>query len=190
VATPDDWTAEYNCSYGPNGTLPGFHFDHNLTYHEMLDFISNELMADLLRGELDPWMFHQTNLAAYDGTHSILGDLLDMTFQKYGSYVTFPIVSPSIDVLGGQMKDRTTIRFQGIDATIKPGVAIVFTSPANVTVRVTGLWSGAEQYAGQWISWVPLTANTPLTVPFIPPFVSETSGSGDGPGNQSVSVTT
>jgi len=203
VANPADWVAEYNCLYGPNGTLRlpdgSPFFTYNLTYRYdtaanrpgILDVISDELVADLLRGELDPWMFHQTNLAAYDGTHSLLGDLLDLTFQKYSSYVAFPISSPSIDILGGRMKDRTTFRnTAGFDATIKPGVAIVFTSPVAVTVPVTGLKNGAEQYAGQWISWVPLAANTPLTLPFIPPFVSENSTSGDGPGTRSITLST
>jgi hypothetical protein len=189
VAMPADWVQEYNCLYGPNGTLPGFHFDHNLSYAEILDFISNELTADLLRGELDPWMFHQTNLAAYDGTHTLLGDLLDLTFQKYGSYMTFPIVSPSIDTLGGRMKERTAIRTRGVDATIQPN-AIVFTSPVDVTVPVTGLKNGAELYAGQWISWVPLSANVSATIPFVSAFSPEISGSSDGAGIRSVTVTT
>jgi PASTA domain len=196
VATPADWVQEYNCLYGPNGSAAGFHFDHNLSYAEILDFISDELLADLLRGELDPWMFHQTNLAAFtaaDGTtgHTLLGDLLDRTFEKYESYVTFPIVSPSVDTLSAQMKDRTIIRNnRAIEATIKPGAAIVFTSPVDVTVPVTGLKNGAELYGNQWISWVPLTANVPVTVPLILPFVPGTSGSSDGRGQRTASVTT
>jgi beta-lactam-binding protein with PASTA domain len=189
VATPADWVQEYNCLYGPTGSAVGFHFDHDLTYAEILDFISNELMADLLRGELDPWMFHQTNLAAYDGTHTLLGDLLDVTFQKYGSYMTFPIVSPSIDALGGRMKERTAIRTRGVDATIQPN-AIVFTSPVDVTVPVTGLKNGAELYADQWIAWVPLSANVSATIPFVSAFAPEIGGSSDGAGIRSVTVTT
>ncbi|PYR25144.1 MAG: hypothetical protein DMF98_13225, partial [Acidobacteria bacterium] len=189
VATPADWVQEYNCLYGPGGSAVGFHFDHNLSYAEILDFISNELTADLLRGELDPWMFHQTNLAAYDGTHTLLGDLLDLTFQKYGSYMTFPIVSPSIDAVGGHMKDRTAIRTRPVDATIQAN-AIVFTSPVDVTVPVTGLKNGAELYAGQWISWVPLSANVSATIPFVSAFSPEISGSSDGAGIRSVTVTT
>jgi hypothetical protein len=189
VATPADWVQEYNCLYGPAATTPGFHFDHNLSYAEILDFISNELLADLLRGELDPWMFHQTNLAAYDGTHTLLGDLLDVTFQKYGSYMTFPIVSPSIDALGGRMQDRTAIRTRGVDATIQPN-GIVFTSPVNVTVPVTGLKNGAELYAGQWVAWVPLSANVSATIPFASAFAPELSKSSEGAGIRSVTVTT
>jgi PASTA domain len=189
VATPADWVQEYNCLYGPTGSAVGFHFDHNLSYAEIIDFISNELLADLLRGELDPWMFHQTNLAAYDGTHTLLGDLLDVTFQKYGSYMTFPIVSPSIDALGGRMKDRTAIRTRGVDATIQPN-SIVFTSPVDVTVPVTGLTNGAELYAGQWIAWVPLSANVSATIPFVSAFAPELSSSSDGAGIRSVTVTT
>jgi hypothetical protein len=194
VATPADWVQEYNCLYGPNGSDPGFRFDHNLSYTEILDFISQELLAHLLRGELDPWMFHQPNLAKFtnpDGSvHTLLGDLLDRTFEKYGSYVRFPITSPSIETIGARMQDRTTIRTKGIDATIKPGVAIVFRSPQDVTVPVTGLANGAELYAGQSISWVPLSANVPVTVSFNAPYVSGKSDSADGAGTRAVSVTT
>jgi hypothetical protein len=186
VATPADWVQEYNCIYAPGGSAP--YYDHALTYEEILDVISAELTADLLSGELDPWMFHQTNLAAFkaaDGTtHTLLGDLLDRTFQKYGSYMTFPIVSPSIDVIGERMIHRTTLRTKGIDATVQPGVGIVFTSPENVTVPVTGLNYFGELYAGQWISWVRLKANVALTVPFSAPLSS------DGVGTRTVTVTT
>jgi PASTA domain len=198
VATPEDWTAEYNCLYGPNGTLRRADgspwFDQNLTYNQILDFISNELIAYLLRGELDPWMFHQPNLAKFtkaDGSvHTLLGDLLDRTFEKYASYMTFPITSPSIETIGARMKDRTTIRnTPGIEATIK-SEAIVLTSPVDVTIPVTGLKNGAELYANQWISWVPLAADTPVTLPLISPFVSETTSFSDGRGTRTANVTT
>ena len=35
------------------------------------------VIIDMLKGDMDPEMFHQPNLHAYDGTHSILGDLYD-----------------------------------------------------------------------------------------------------------------
>ena len=155
VAAPADWVKEYNCIYGPNGVAPYFPSDR--TYAQILDFISNELTMHLMRGELDPWMFHQTNLDAYDGTRTLLADLLDVTFQKYGSYMTFPIISPSIDTIGQRMKDRTLMRTSGISGTIQPGVGIVLSSPNSLTVPITGLKNGAELYNGQYISWVPFS---------------------------------
>jgi PASTA domain len=188
VASPADWVKEYNCIYGPNGVAPYFPSDR--TYAQILDFVSNELTMHLMRGELDPWMFHQTNLDAYDGTRTLLGDLLDVTFQKYGSYMTFPIISPSIDTIGQRMKDRTLMRTQGISGTIQPGVGIVLKSPNTLTVPVTGIKNGAELYNGQYISWVPLNANVEVTVPFVAPLSAEKSSSSSGSGTRTATVST
>ena len=42
----------------------------------------------MLMGDMDPQMFHQSNLHAYDGTHSLLGDLYDATFTTYSNCST------------------------------------------------------------------------------------------------------
>ena len=60
-------------------------------------------------------MFHQTNLAAYDGVHTLLTDLLDRTLAKYSGYVTVPIVSGAVPPLlmvktrVGPVSPRTTL---------------------------------------------------------------------------------
>ena len=167
VATPADWVAEYNCIYYFNPATR--FFPQPQTYSQILDFISQEQVGYLLRGELDPWMFHQTNLAAYDGVHTLLTDLLDATLTKYSGWVSSPVVSPTIDVLGARMANRTVMRAVNIGATIQPGIGLVLTSPVDVTVPVTGLrLTGAESYGGQWISSVTVRANQPLTVPLTP----------------------
>jgi hypothetical protein len=160
VATPPDWAAEYNCHYNS-------FWGRDLSYAEVLDVESDQLLAHLLRGELDPWMFHQTNLAAYDGAHTLLTDLLDTTLAKYRGYENLPIVSPSMEVLGARMAARTAWHAAGISATLQPGVGLVLTSPVDVIVPITGLdLPGAEQYGGQSISWVALTANVPTVATY------------------------
>ena len=48
------------------------------------------------------------------------------------------------------------------------GVGLSLLSPVDVTVPITGLHlAGAEQYGGQWISWVTLHANQPVVEPLI-----------------------
>jgi hypothetical protein len=159
VATPNDWLQEYNCMYNS-------YWGRNLTYNEVLDDQSTLLLSFLLRGELDPWMFHQPNLAAYQPNHSLLTDLLDATLTKYAGYYTLPIVTPTMDTLGQRMADRTALHNNRLSATIQPGVGIVLQSPVDVTVPITGLHlDGAESYGGQWISWVDLTANQPRVLP-------------------------
>lgn len=164
VATPADWVAEYNCIYYTNPSTK--FFSSPQTYSQILDFISQEELGFLLRGELDPWMFHQPNLRAYDGVHTLLSDLLDATLTKYLGYYTLPVVSPRMDVLGVRMANRTVTRAAGLNATIEPGVGLVLLSPIDVTIPITGLkLAGAESYAGQWISWVALKANQSMTLP-------------------------
>ena len=81
VSTPAEWLAEYNDLYRS-------FWGRDLTYDEILGHESDVLAQYLLRGENDPWMFHQPNLRLYDGGRSLLGDLLDRTFSKYSGYVT------------------------------------------------------------------------------------------------------
>ena len=175
VTTPTDWVAEYNCHYNSV-------WGRDLTYPEVLDRESDQLLAHVLRGELDPWMFHQSNLAAYDGVHTLLTDLLDSTLTKYSSYVTLPVVSPTLEALGARMADRTKLRTSGISATLQPGVGLVLSSPVDVVAPITGLHlADAEQYGGQWISWVTLHANEPVVEPLTAVDGAATGGGGTGP---------
>jgi hypothetical protein len=159
VATPADWMSEYNCMYR------GF-FGKDLTYAEILDFNSNQLLPYLLRGQNNPLMFHQPNLVAYDGRHSLLSDLLDTTLAKYNGYFTLPIVSPTMDALGKSIEARMKLQSAQVTATLQPGASLTLTSNADVTVPITGLAiSGAETYGGQPIARVSVKAGLPLTVP-------------------------
>ncbi len=79
--TPDEWVSEYNYYYGPQG-VPHPYWDHNLSYAEILDKGVGRVLHYLLIGDLDPVFFHQCNLRAYDGTHSLLGDLIDVTLAN------------------------------------------------------------------------------------------------------------
>jgi hypothetical protein len=160
VSTPADWVAEYNCIYKS-------FWGRELTIAEILDLESQNLLSYMLRGELDPWMFHQANLVGYDGTHSLLSDLLDRTFAKYNSYMTLPVVSVNMNTLGDRMANRTTLRNSGISASTQPGVGIVLRAPVAMTVPITGLRVGTnnESYGGEWISYVPLPANQTVTFP-------------------------
>ena len=156
VASPDDWVAEYTCIY------PQFGY----TYTQILDNISDSFLANMLKGDLDPEMFHQPNLHAYDGTRSLLGDLVDMTFTKYTSLVNFPILSPAEDVLGTKMANRAQYNLAGVTASFIPHQRIMVTAQQTATVPVTGLsTTGAETYDGQTISHLSLTGGQTLTLP-------------------------
>jgi hypothetical protein len=156
VASPDDWTAEYTCIYPQLG----------YNYTQILDNISDSFVANMLKGDLDPEMFHQPNLHAYDGTRSLLGDLIDMTFTKYTNLVNFPILSPTEDVIGTKMANRDQYNLAGVTASFIPHQRIMVTAQQTATVPVTGLsTAGAETYDGQTISHLSLTGGQTLTLP-------------------------
>jgi len=159
VSTPGEWVAEYNCIYRS-------FWGRDLSYQEILDKESQILVTYLLKGELDPWMFHQANLRAYDGTHTLLGDLLDLTLQKYAQYYNLPILNPAMNALGQTVASWMQYTGAGVTASIIPGVSITITAQKAASVPVTGLnTTGSEVYGGQHISYVNLAAGQSVTLP-------------------------
>ena len=167
VSTPEQWLAEDNCLYPANAA-----FGHVDTYQQLLDRESNVLLRYLLQGHNRPLMFHQPNLTAYDGTHSLLGDLVDATLAKYSQLVKVPLISPTMDQLGVRQADRMkyndALRNGGLSASIVPGTSITLTAQKAVTVPVTGLNAPAyktEFYGSQRISYITLAAGQSVTLP-------------------------
>ncbi|MEP7054014.1 MAG: hypothetical protein ABI912_02040 [Actinomycetota bacterium] len=168
VNTPARWLAEDNCLY------PAGAFGHVNTYQELLDRESSVLARYLLHGHNRPLMVHQPNVTAYDGLHSLLGDLMDATLSKYGNLVNAPIQSLTMDQLAQKQAKRMqynrALATGAITGSIVPGKTITLrnTSAAAVTVPVTGLNGGvaygAEKYAGQSISYVTLAAGATVTL--------------------------
>src|SRR6185503_6141085 len=122
------------------------------------------ILQYMLDGNSDPWMFHQANTRNYDGAgHSLLTDLMGATFSKYGAVMTLPVVSPTMDDLAGRVRDRMALNASGVVATIQ-GTSLTVSVKSAATVPVTGLCTpGAESYAGQTISYLPLASGQPTT---------------------------
>jgi hypothetical protein len=159
VSQPAEWVAEYNCLYRS-------YWGRALTYQEILEIESDTLMGYMLKGDIDPWMFHQPNLRAYDGVHTLIGDLLDLTLRKYSQYYNLPVQFPQMDGVGQRVAQRMQYNASGVTATIVPGVSITLTAKQAARVPVTGLRSaGAENYGGQSISYVNLAAGQTVTLP-------------------------
>jgi hypothetical protein len=162
VSTPQQWVAEYNCLYS------GF-WGRNKTYPEILDYESDTLLSYLLKWDVDPLMFHAPNIARYDGVHTLLSDLIDLTLQKYGRLFSVPIVSPNMDGTAGLIARRMQYNASGVTASIVPGSSITLTAVNVVTVPVTGLslvgCGACEVYAGQPIAYVDLAAGQSVTLP-------------------------
>ena len=165
VSTPEEWTAEYNCMYGPQGNN---FWGRDLTYAEILDNVSETWLSYLLNGDLNPLMFHQPNTRAYDGVHSLLGDLIDLTVTKYGNLVKFPILSPSMAAVGDLMIARQKYNEAAVTATFVPGVGVVVAAQKAATVPITGLkTTGSELYAGQFVAHVALKAGQKKTLAIV-----------------------
>jgi hypothetical protein len=159
VAVPTEWTAEYNSFYA---TFWG----RNLTYAEILDKESQFLLFYMLRGDLDPQMYHQPNLRAYDGVHSLLSDLHDLAIQKYRRYSTLPVVSPDMHVSGRRMANTMARNASGLTAILTPGVSVSFSSPVAVEFALSGVCTlTSERYAGKCITTVDVPAGGSVTVP-------------------------
>ena len=160
VSTPDEWAAEYNCIYHS-------FWGRDLSYQEILDLESQTLAIYMLKGDLDPWMFHQSNLRAYDGTHTLLGNLLDLTLQKYQQFYNLPLVSPTMDQLGQTVAQRMQYNAAGVTASVT-SLTITLHAQQAARVPVTGLFTlGAQSYGGQHISYVNLAAGQSVTLPLL-----------------------
>jgi hypothetical protein len=166
VSTPEEWTAEYNCMYGPQGNN---FWGRDLTYAEILDNVSDTWVSYLLNGDLNPLMFHQPNTRAYDGVHSLLGDLIDLTVAKYRKLVKFPILSPSMAAVGDLMIARQKYNEAGVKATMVPGLGVVVSAQKAASVPITGLkTTGSQLYAGQFVAHVPLKAGQTKALTIVP----------------------
>jgi len=155
VSTPDEWVAAYEEASGDW-----------LAYDDLVDMESDELLFYLLRGDADPWMFHQANLRAYDGTRSILGDLLDATIAKYETHLTVPIATPPMDELGLRFASRMEAEAAGVRATLLRGRALLIDAARTVSVAVTGVGATAgESYGGDRIQVVAVAPGATTCVP-------------------------
>lgn len=153
VAVPAKWVAEYNSIYRA-------FWGRDLTYAEVLDKESQFLLFYMLRGDIDPQMYHQANMRAYDGSHSLLTDLHNLALQKLRRYSTLPVESPDMVRVGTKMADTMARNASSLQAQLQPGVAITLSSPTAVRVVVSGVCRtlGSEVYGGKCITTVDVPA--------------------------------
>ena len=159
VSTPDKWQLEYNAIYRS-------YWGRDLSYSEILDFESNLLLQDLLRGANDPWMFHQANTRNYGGGQSLLTDLHGSLLAKYAAASKVPVVSDTMDVLGNRVAMRMNYDRSLAAGVIGPGAQLTVSVVNAASVPVTGLCTPtSETYAGDTIAYVDLPAGGAATFP-------------------------
>jgi len=171
AANWNDDSAEFHCIYGPAGSNQAPY--NNFTPAQILDYVSSSFVNNMLLGDMDPQMFHQPNLHAYDGTHSMIGDTYDMTFNKYEALYKLPVLSPTQAQTAQLMQARNNYNLSGVTASWVGGANPVITinvpasaSIPSAVIPVTGLNStGAEVYGGSSISHITVDAGQTVTVP-------------------------
>jgi hypothetical protein len=157
VAAPADWQAEYNCLYE---TFWG----RRLTYPEILEQESETLLGYMLRGDMNPWMFHQPNLVAYDGRRSLLTDLLDLTLAKYHATYNLPVMSPPMAEIGRRMQEWGARLDAGVTGFLSPDGSITLSAARAATVPVTGFAiKGAEKFGPYMIARLKVAPGTTAT---------------------------
>ncbi|HEY7616476.1 MAG TPA: choice-of-anchor D domain-containing protein, partial [Terriglobales bacterium] len=170
AANPDDDQAEFQCIYN-NPVQPPF---NTFTWPDILNFTSDSFVVNMLKGDMNPQMFHQPNLHDYDGLgHSLISDTYDQTFSKYKALYTLPVLNLSLDQLGESMKARDRYNKSGVTGSWTGGAApsVTLSMPAaaevpSATIPVTGLNSvGAEVYGGAYISHINMNAGDTVTLP-------------------------
>jgi hypothetical protein len=153
VSQPSEWVAEYNALY--SGTA---------SYEQIVAEASETLVRYMLRGENDPWMFHQANIRDLGGGESLFSTLIDAVLDRYKTRATFPVLSPTMDELAQRVKARMELDAANVRATIGPGPQLTVQVTHAATVPVTGLCTpGAERYAGQHISYLQLAPGQSIT---------------------------
>ena len=161
VSTPTEWVSAYDWL---NPTTSGA----GLSYDDILNAQSALLLTHLLASDLDPLMFHQANLRAYDGMHTLFTDLADRLFAQYQALRVLPIISLSMAEIAARMQDRAARQSAGLVATIGPGPTITLRASSAVRVPVTGARaSNAEAYGQTVISMVDVPAGGEVSVPLV-----------------------
>jgi len=149
-------TDEYNHYFGPDGLIriggtggPPF-FARRQSYQEIIERESDAMLLGMLRLEIYPFMFHQSNLAAYDGKGSLLTDCLDLALRKFVELSKSPVISLPQTEIGRAMEERSEWMASAVTAILNPGQSIVITSDKDVVVPLTGAcdkdcsWYGEE----------------------------------------------
>jgi hypothetical protein len=161
---------EYNYFYGPNGMFrlsdgsPFFAKTQTIT--DIVNRESDYLLMYMLRYEIYPTMWHQSNYVRYDGAKTLFTDVMNAALQKFAKISNLPVLSLQQFEIGNEMYDRMGFNAGGVTATLTPGVNITFTAQKAAKVPVTGICKGTcSSYGGQNQSKITVPAGGTVQVP-------------------------
>ncbi|GAA5334050.1 MULTISPECIES: Agd3-related carbohydrate-binding protein [Thermus] len=149
VTTDQEAVNAYNSVYAPNGTAP--YWTRALSYQEYLGQETNIALHHLLTDGGSHY-FHQANLREFAPGRNLVFDWLETLLQKYSTYSTLPLLSPSWLEYGERALKRY-LHYQAVHA----GSVRAVIDPAAQTVTVKGkpVWvtgiqaSTCDAYAGR-----------------------------------------
>lgn len=150
-------------------TLYRSYYGRDLTYEEMLDADAGFGLYYMLQGNIDPLMFHQTNLATFvDGagqTRSLYADWIDNAVDRFLALANVPVLTLTQAEIGRAMQARGALNECGVTATkveTTAGSWLLLQAAGNCTVPVTGVAAptvgAVESYGGDPTTRVPMTA--------------------------------
>ncbi len=162
VSTPDEWISKYNQTYRS-------YWGRDLSMAEFVEEEVEMILHYLLTWDLDPLMFHQANLRAYDGTHTLLSHLFDSVLERYNSlYGNVPIVCLAMHEIGARMSARAAYHAAQLEATWIVGEGLALLADQDIFLPITGieLAGKSEWYAGQPTTHIALQANVHHWIPY------------------------
>ena len=151
-----DDAAEFQCIYqnyvppnSPPGTVPAPQYPYQgYNASQILDFTSGIFVTNMLKGDMDPQMFHQpdlhfsNNYAALtapgpanqgagtpfppvtipgltpSSVGSLISDTYNLTFTKYKALYNLPVLSPTLDQTAALMQARNAYNLSGVTASL------------------------------------------------------------------------
>ncbi len=161
VMTPQAWAARYNLIYHT-------YWGRELSVTEIIAAEAKQIIQYLLVAETNPLMFHQANLHAYDGVHSLLSDLLDAVIAQYNEFFDdTPLLSLSMRTIGERMVKRSIYDQARIDASLIVGGGLILMADRDVDAPLTGvrIHGVDEKYGGQTIATIALKADVARSIP-------------------------
>ncbi len=139
-----------------------------LTYQGLLDFESDTLLGYLFTYDINPLMFHQSNLRQYATGRTLMADFLAAVVAKYETLSALPMRTLTMQEIGRAMERRAQYNQAGVVGILVPGERITITTTSGrAVVPVTGVRVGTavERYGVEDTSYVTVQRGESRVIP-------------------------
>jgi len=171
ATNPEEETDLYNwiyCSGYQQTPTPPRCYD----YAYVTESVTSQALEFLLNFSVNATMFHMNNFDNYGGGRTLLADVVDALYGKYNAVLNgnVPVLSLRTHEIGQKMRDRMAYNASGVTGQLSCGGEISLHAEHAASIPVTGVDYGpsVENYAGQWISHIPMDVDTTVVIPGAP----------------------